>query len=477
MDTSVFAIVGTGAAALAALAVIAAVALTVWLFIRSTARKALPVAWLLIGFCLEAIFVKQPYIQLGLQIYPNDVISLYVLLSMLAGFFYRPVPVHNSPFLLWLGLGVTIIMSFAVGLVEYGRYAGTEMRPFFYTWVAGMYCCTADLDESDLKRIGRWCIWTCYAVIAIAMYHLIRVELGLADRILDFGLEPDAVFRPVGSHYAFFISAVVMVLTMAWLRGTGTKRTGWHAAILLAFVVVLQHRSVWIATVVGLLCVAAVESRHLPRRFPLLLGFVLVVTLGVSIAASLGYLDELGRRLMQSTVSMTDSGGTFAARVDGWVRLVESWVEGGTRVLMFGFPFGHGYTRMYKGQLIEFAPHNYYLDLALRVGLVGLVLFLVPTVIAIVHAFRTKVASEFEYLLARGMAVALLASLVYYIVYPSYYLPGAATGVMLAHIIQQRRQAELRKRPGAANAASRLAASAPPRQHPNAAVHDLLRRR
>ena len=208
--------------------------------------------------------------------------------------------------------------------------------------------------------------------------------------------------------------------------------------IFLGFVIIMQHRSVWIAAAIGLFSVLVLERRHLPRRFGLLLGFVLTLTLGVAVAAAFGTFDELAEQLLKSTTSMTDSGGTFAARFDGWVRLLDAWADAKTTTIIFGFPFGHGYTRLYNGVVIDFAPHNYFIDLMLRVGIVGLILFLLPTLMAVGHCLRVKTTSEFDYLLSRGLGVILLAALVYFIAYPSYYLIGGATGVALAHLIHYR---------------------------------------
>jgi hypothetical protein len=446
MDRTAQALMNYTLLALVALVVCAVLARVVWFFIKSTDKKTVPVAFLLVGFCLELIFIKQPYLQVGLQIYPLDLISAFVFLSVLIAFIYRPLPITEGPFLLWAAFGGTILLSLIVGLDEYGKYAGTEVRRFFYLWVAGLYCCTADFSESDLRRIGRWCVWTAYAVIGIALYFWAGMESGFLNRNeWDFAAV-GGVFRPVSSHAAFFVAAVALVQTMAWLRGTGARRAGWHAATFIAFVIIMQHRSVWIAAATGLLCVLYLERRQLPRRFTLLLGFVLVSTLLTAAAAGLGYLDELAASLVRSTVSMADQHGTFAARVDGWDRLVDSWMESSTRIIIFGFPFGHGYTRMYNGELIEFAPHNFYLDLVLRVGIVGALLFLLPTCIAIIYAFRAKYQSEFEYLLTRGLGVGLVASLVYYVAYPTFYIVTAATGVLLAQIILQRRSETVKKR-------------------------------
>lgn len=429
-------------------------ALAVWLLGRLSAVKLAPIALMLIGFCVEIFhFDKQPYLQVGLQIYPNDVISLIVLLSAVVGFAVRPVPVYHAPFLLWLGLGVTIIASFVLGVNEYGRYAGTEVRPFFYVWVAGLYCAAANFTAEDFRRIARWCVWTAYVVIGIALYYYVAVEVGLVDRLAFFGETDSAVFRPVAAHAALFVGAVGTVQTMAWLRGSGTRWSGWHAVACFGFVLVIQHRSAWIATTIALLGVMVLERQHLPRRFGLLLGFTLAATLGVAIAAGFGLLDELGRRLVQSVETIDDSQGTFAARFDGWLRLMDSWLDAPASVWLFGFPFGKGYTRMHFGQIVDFSPHNFYLDLLLRVGIVGMLLWVLPTVMAIVHGLRARCTSEAEYLWTRGVAVLLLAVMVYSVVYPSNYLVSAATGIAISEMIRRRQAAPARARPAAAQAA------------------------
>ncbi len=438
MDTTTQDLLNVAGVMISAALLVASIGGLVWLFINATVKKVAPVALLLAGFCLEVYFFKQPYVQVGLQIYPNDVVSVIVLLAAIVGFTYRPLPVYSGAFQLWLAFGAAIIMSFVVGLNEYGRNAGTEVRPFFYMWVAGLYCCVADFDEADLRRIARWCMWAAYALIAIAIYYWIAVRLGFVNRQELFE-EPDtAVFRPVGSHGTFFVAAIALFHVMAWLRGTGTRLSGLHAVLFIGFVVVMQHRSVWIAAAVGLLWVLMLERRHLPRRFGLLLAFVLSIIFFGAIAAAFGTFDDLARQLTASTLSMTDSGGTFAARFDGWVRLLDAWTDATTMTLVFGFPFGHGYTRLYNGVVIDFAPHNYFIDLMLRVGVVGAILFVLPTLMATVHGLRTKTNSEFDYLLSRGLGVGLLAAFVYFIAYPSYYIIGGATGVALAHLIRRR---------------------------------------
>jgi hypothetical protein len=435
---------------------------TLWLFSRLAVAQLAPIAMILLGFCVDMFFpVKQPYLQMGLQIYPNDVISLLLLMAATLSFALRPVPVYEPAYLSWLGFGLVIIGSFLVGLQEHGRYAGTEVRPFIFLWAAGLYCAAVQFSEADFKRMASWCVWMAYAVIAIAIYYWVAVRTGFVDRQEVFE-EPDTqLFRPVKAGAALFMASVGLVQTLAWLRRSGTRWAGLHAAVALAFVVIIQHRSVWVPTAIGLATVFWLERRRLPERFGILLTFGLVVTLGLAMAAAFGALDDLGWRIQESAEEMGRADGTFAARVDGWIRLTESWLAASPAVWLFGFPFGQGFTRMHYGQLVSWDPHNFYLHLVLRVGIVGAILFLLPTFGVIVHGLSARCTSESEYLRIRGLAVVLLVTMIYCTVYQSNAMAGAATGIAIAEFIRRRQQQQL-KNPLRPEGRERSAARTPP---------------
>ncbi|MFO1295709.1 MAG: O-antigen ligase family protein [Rubrivivax sp.] len=424
----------------ASCALVAAIGAAIWLFLRVSSAKLAPIALLLVGFCLELYFaVEQPYLSLGLQIYPNDVITIFVLGMTMAAFVARPVPLFDTVYLLWLGFGLVMLASFFLGAYEHGRYAGTEARPFFYVWSAGLYCATVGFSESELRRMATWCIRTAYAVFGIALYYWVAVAVGFVNRQQVFK-EPDSlIFRPVGAGAALFVAMVGLVQTMAWLRGTGSRFAGLRAAAMLAFVIVIGHRTVWIAAAIGLACVFFLERRQLPKRFGLLLAFGLALTVGLAVGVALGSLDDLGRRLQESFDTMAQADGTFAARVDGWVRLMDEWLESSPAVWLFGFPFGAGFTRMHFGRLVSWDPHNFYLHLLLRTGIVGALLFVLSSFWAIGHGLRAKCDSEVEYLATRGLAVVLLTTLVVLIAYRTHALAGAGTGVALSEMIRRRR--------------------------------------
>ncbi len=117
---------------------------------------------------------------------------------------------------------------------------------------------------------------------------------------------------------------------------------------------------------------------------------------------------------------------------------MDDWMNSSLRTLLFGFPYGYGYRRVIRNIVIEFAPHNFYIDMLLRVGIVGLILMVWATLMATVHSLRAKTESEYEYLLLRGLGVTLIASILYYVPYPAFYLHGVVTGLALAQIIRYR---------------------------------------
>lgn len=430
----------SAAALVGAAASLALAAAMIWFFIASTDRRTLCMGYVFLAFLFEIFVHKQPYFQLGLQIYPNDLLSVLLVVCVVLGTFTRPLPVKDGAFLVWLALGAAIMVSFGLGLGRYGTAAGTEVRDYFYYWAVGLFCVTADYTEADLKRIARWGLWTAYGLIGIALYRWVGVAVGLvpASILREVGVTSD--FRALPSHATMYLAVSALVMTMVWLRDTGSRWAGLHAFVFTAFVIILQHRSVWIAHLIALLYVLVQERDSVPRRFPWILGFSMVAGIMVGLAALFGYLDPLFEALWASTMSVLDSQSSVTDRVFGWETLVADWANSSLGTLLMGFPYGHGWRRVIDGRVIEFSPHNFYVDMLLRVGLVGLGILLLANLMALVHSLRARTESEAEYLLLRGMGIAIFASLVYYVPYSATYLQGAVTGLALAQIIRLRRR-------------------------------------
>jgi hypothetical protein len=429
-------VLASAGALVGSVAVFAIALALVWFMLVSGSRHILCSAYILIAFLFEIWMVKQPYVEVGLQLYPNDVMSLVVLASIVISSFSRPLPVNAAPTMVWLAFGAVMVGSLLQGLVYYGKAAGTEVRDYFYFWAVGLYFLVTPWTREDLTRVARWYHWGGYALIGIALYRWIGLAVGFVPESLLLEVGVTSVFRALPSHAAFYLAMAGLFHLLAWLRDAGTRWSAVHATVFLGLSVILQHRSVWIATAVAMLAVIVMERRKLGRRLPVLLALGGVGLTAVGIAAALGWLDEFADAMVKSVVSVLDSRSSVTDRVFGWGSLVEDWAGSSIGTLLLGFPYGHGWRRVIDGRVIEFSPHNFYVDLLLRVGFIGVTLMLVATLMAMVHNFSRSAANEGEYLVRRGLAVVLLANLVFYVPYSGTYMHGAITGLALGLMLR-----------------------------------------
>jgi O-antigen ligase len=127
--------------------------------------------------------------------------------------------------------------------------------------------------------------------------------------------------------------------------------------------------------------------------------------------------------------------------VVGWQALLKMWVESGSAVTyLVGKPFGSGYNRYASetsGQVIGFMPHNLYVQLLYRGGLLGLGAFL--------WAVGQGVRTCWSRLRRRddGMApllfAMLVAQLVYYVPYGIDYAQMLTFGLLLGMVASEKK--------------------------------------
>lgn len=137
--------------------------------------------------------------------------------------------------------------------------------------------------------------------------------------------------------------------------------------------VLLQHRTVWAATIV----MAVVWWALIPARAGQRLASAAAAVVSSCVAAltfAVGMFGEVGSVLADSFAETQGANSTFSWRVLGWQELMD-----GSKTLtewLLGSPFGSGYDRWVGGVVISVSPHDYYLHVALRLGAVGLLTLL-----------------------------------------------------------------------------------------------------
>src|SRR5690606_38911842 len=80
--------------------------------------------------------------------------------------------------------------------------------------------------------------------------------------------------------------------------------------------------------------------------------------------------------LFTQLITAAENTGTYSARQMSWDALINQLMNSGDLTsILFGAPMGSGYGRFEGvGRWVEFAPHNWYVTVLLRTGVVGLVI-------------------------------------------------------------------------------------------------------
>lgn len=279
--------------------------------------------------------------------------------------------------------GIVMLGSLLVGLSIYGATAANEARGFL--WGIGLIAWLLNMDWSHpamIQKLRRWAYVTGWALVALFVFHAATFGIGAADSFVTTDNGTEQTGRPLVSGQAMFLTLIAFYILMNSSRRGRASRV--CIAILFVTVAVLcQHRSVWAVIAVALVC----------GLFKLRLsGFVQVFFAGLSsvivlaVAYTSGAFDETFSKLAYSTTSV----GTYDARVDTWWVLIDDSLDRGAAAIIFGTPFGFGYDRMSSQGLLTFNPHNWFVMIYLRMGLLGLAVFLSVLLIAVRSILRHR---------------------------------------------------------------------------------------
>jgi hypothetical protein len=417
-------------------------ALALVVLVVTATRRPWPVLGLLAcAFVAETASLTPLALKLGLWIYPGDLVAVVAALALgvrvlLLGEGRRvPAP--------WWIFGAVQFALFAWGLAAHGTGAGVDYRSHFTAWAGAAYLATFDHDPRLLRGLLGLIRLIAVAMVGVAVF---RWTYGAVD--WRFGLEVDQLittgvpFRVIWAAPTFMIA--LAMLASIHLAVADRLRGGahWPLALLLgACVLVLQHRSVWVAALGGTAVLVFQLSRARSGVAPRLAGAVLALAVVAAVGAtSLRGVSESVQAQAERAVS---SGGTFqGGRLASWGPLLKTWATSGSPVTyLVGRPFGSGYERYtssFADKAVTYQPHNYYVHLLYRGGLVGLGCFLwvLWQGVATLRRQAAAGAPDAPLLLAFTAALAL-----FYIPYAVSYDHALLLGMLLAAIARGREAA------------------------------------
>lgn len=390
-------------------------------------------------FFMEVVFVEYPGFWVGIYLYPGDVVfGLLGLVAIARLALAKEVP--GWP-VLWLLLGVVIFISFGLGMAKFGKAAGTDFRNYFYIWSAGLYFWSFRYDEARMRRIVNGWLACSVLLIGLACFRWTAEWMNLPMALSWRGTGAVAEFRVLPSGATLFLAQSFMILAYRVTASAASRWTWLAAFVLLATVIALQHRSVWIATMAGILALYVFMPGQVRLKLTkaALIGAVLVGIPAIGLIAY-GALDKLVYSVQQSAVTATDfERGTAGGRMYGWNQLL---LQMRPADYILGKPFGSGYERYEVPNArwkATYDPHNFYLQTLLRAGVIGLFLWLAIYFVAMKRAIGKGVDAAWTAFPPRLLCVLLVSQLAFTIAYRLSYEQAIILGLVMSIGLVSRR--------------------------------------
>ena len=410
-----------------------------WLAVEGINRRPIAGAFALFGWLAAlTLFIDTPEVFVwnigGINVVAADVICAFLALiaglRLLRGFVHisKPLAVPLIIFIAMLGL------SYARGLPAFGlQHATNEFREFFYFLAALGFVLSFPFERLGEKLL----LVGVVGGATLAAVALIRLPM-------MGGITMDA--RPVPSYSALVIGQGFFT-GWFWLKtGRRLKLWRWLIFALLPFSFLMLHRSVWMALAGGL---AAVLAWDRAGRGGLLKTLVIGGVVG-AVLIGLVAGDKIMLALDQAVEEATSSEeSTFIWRLEGWEALLRQESGWNFVDLAIGRPMGSGYARTLGNSVVNTAeiesgviPHNYYLSMLLRGGVVGLVAF-VGLYLKLGKILRRAAVRSTPSVYPAAFLTLLVTQMIYYVPYSADFIQGLFLGgaVMLANSLTQPHEA------------------------------------
>jgi O-antigen ligase len=330
-------------------------------------KPSFAVTSILILSLLNAWFIVPPSVKLGLNIYLHDLAFIPLFFSALYRLSFKKEWYSTSP--LWMGVGLLVFLNLFIGLKQIGTAAGVDVRSIFYYWSGTLYFMSFSYRKVMLDRIVKYWLSICFVLLLVVYFRFVAEFLHFPIAATWIAADPTGVrFRVVNSGQSYLLGVSVLMLFHRYVVSDDETAKPSRLLIVLftVAVVALQHRSVWAATLTGILTLfllPGVKKHKLIGKFMMLGAVGIVVLLPL---LSMGYLDNFIESISGSAEKATSlSTGTFGARRKAWEQIMNYWVNQNFLHQFLGDPFGSPYAGLRN------SPHNFFFQSLLRVGMLG----------------------------------------------------------------------------------------------------------
>jgi hypothetical protein len=389
-------------------------------------------------FAFEALWMTVGGFQLGIRIYYTDFALLFVgVIALLRWMTSRDTPRWHWA---WTVYTLAFVVSLATGIVTFGSGAGVQARSYFYSVAAGSYAMSFAMDARRVRLLLNSLVWISVLLLCICAYRWIVYYTPITELLPDEGsYNADGAIRVVRSYEATVLGQVFVAGLFFAAVSRGAMAARFIAPAVLACILALQHRSVWLAVLVGVMAALLVaRSRRGSKASQVLLLAGIVALTAVPMVYS-EQLSGVTDQVAGSAGRAVSADGSVGERFDNWQGLIKLWANGGPRSILLGQSFGSDATRYVQDKVrggehkIEYFAHNHYVQTLFNLGLVGLAGFLGVAWYATRGLYRRCASAEGD-TAAELLLTLLLMQLAYYVPYGTDYLQSVILGVSVAYV-------------------------------------------
>ncbi|WP_446809602.1 hypothetical protein ACH50O_20490 [Methylomonas sp. 2BW1-5-20] len=390
----------------------------------------LAVIIILLVSVINTWFIEPPSAMLGIHVYLYDLVFVPLFLSAL----FRIIFLGEWRFIsiLWALYGLIIFYGLFAGLKIYGTYAGVDFRNFFCYWVGTLYFMSFAYSKEMLDRFYRHWVLICSLLLLIVYFRFVADFLHLPISATWKAADSTGVrFRVTDSGQAYLLSAVVIMFFLRFVIPTIEPPSRVLTVAFLLAVIVLQHRSVWGATILAIatmFLLPGIKMHKIIGKLAALgvIGMILMIPL-----VFYGYADSFIDSITGSAERATNLGaGTFGSRVQYWERIIIYWNKLAFWEQFLGEPFGSGYA----GNVT--APHNMFFHSLLRAGAFGTFIYLLFYSILLVKLFLYILMNKNDRLYPSQFFMLIVAQIAFYIPYSPQPQHGILLGIAASLVIR-----------------------------------------
>lgn len=384
-------------------------------------RHCVAMVALLLGVWLVTTAIRDP-IDLSITISTTRVMALDVIAAILAAVAVARSSVQGVRTLgrgLVFALLALLVLHIARGVVESGLQTGfNNARPWLYFTAAMAYAAT--IPGAWDGRVWKVLTVAGLGAAALAVPYFVVDGVHSSSALIDQDGEL-VNWRPVLALGGLLVvQAAILALALQW----PTHRAAICSAIAAGVVVLLlQHRTVWLAALLaGIVAVGWWARTQDRRRVVALVAAALVLALVPAAIWGSGHAGAL----VDSIKEPATGNSTLGWRTDGWGQLISS-NDSPTEILV-GNPSGQGFERAFRNAP-DVSAHNEYLDAYVRFGFPAVVVLCCLALLLWLRRVEIAAATN---LTPHAISLLLLTQLVFSLPYSLDFVQGLILGVFVS---------------------------------------------